>query len=376
MKERRILGRGLSSLISDPRLLERTSSNFAHTPVFEGNEQQKKISALGDGIDNNIENKGKSKEESSPFSNIGMLNDGGDYVLTNLKIEQIFPNPQQPRKHFDNEGIAELASSVKEHGVLQPIIVTKVTDNKFEIIAGERRWRAASLAGLEKMPVVVKNTSNEKLLETAIIENIQREDLNPVDEALAYEALIKKHGYNQDKLCKSLGKSHSYISNMLRLLNLPEEILNLTREGKISAGHARILIGVENPIEMAYVFIDKKMSVRGAEDYAREFSQAKQQKARTSKHNKLTSKINNSSKIRDEQYYRSDYDPSRKLFSQSDSDLRAIERSISEEIGMSVNIYDTNKGGELSVKFQTLEQLDWLLERISMPKVFSPTNKK
>jgi|GEM_PF-547467 ParB family chromosome partitioning protein len=373
MKERKILGRGLSSLISDPRLVERASSNTAHPSSLEA--VQKKLASQSEMMGEKLEST-NHPEKSTPFPSGNMENKSENTPLINLRIEQVFPNPHQPRKYFDNKSVSELASSIKEHGVLQPIIVTKISDNKYEIIAGERRWRASSLAGLEKIPAIIQNASKEKLLEAALIENIQREDLNPVDEALAYDILIKNHGYNQDKLCKSLGKSHSYISNILRLLNLPEDILNLIREQKISAGHARILVGVENPMEMANVFIDKKMSVRNAEEYAREFSQNKQQKARTNKYNQTTSNPNSPYNSRNEQYHRANYEPNKKLFSQSDSDLRAIEKSISEEIGMSVNIYDTNKGGELSVKFQTLEQLDWLLERISMPKVFTGINRK
>ena len=190
-----------------------------------------------------------------------------------LALSDIEPNKFQPRKDFDKENLEDLTNSIKERGVIQPIIVRKSpSDNtKFEIIAGERRWLAARKAGLHSIPVVVTEADDLKSLEFAIVENVQRHDLNPLEEALGYKRLIDEFSYDQEKVSKFIGKSRSYITNSLRLLNLPSEVLQFIEEKKISAGHAKILVGLENALFIANKIIEKKLSVRQTENFVKIF---------------------------------------------------------------------------------------------------------
>ena len=185
-----------------------------------------------------------------------------------LSLSEIVPNKYQPRKDFDEDNLEDLTNSIKERGVIQPIIVRKSNseNSKFEIIAGERRWLAARKAGLHEIPVVVTEADDLKSLEFAIVENVQRHDLNPLEEALGYKRLIDEFSYDQEKVSKFIGKSRSYISNSLRLLNLPKEVLDLVEQKKISSGHAKILVGLENAFFLANKFVEKKLSVRQAEN--------------------------------------------------------------------------------------------------------------
>ena len=188
-----------------------------------------------------------------------------------ISISSIIPNKNQPRKLFEKEALYELTNSIKERGIIQPLIVRKSDDqdNKFELIAGERRWQAAQSAGIHEVPVVVIEADNLKSLELAIIENVQRKDLNPVEEAESYKNLIENFGYDHEQVSKFIGKSRSYISNSLRLLSLPEKIIDMIRYEKISQGHAKILIGLENAVLLAEKIIKKKLSVRQTESLIR-----------------------------------------------------------------------------------------------------------
>ena len=190
-----------------------------------------------------------------------------------LPISDLSPNKFQPRKVFDEEGLNDLTSSIKERGIIQPIIVRKSDniENKFEIIAGERRWLAAQKVGLHEVPVVITDADDLKSLEFAIIENIQRKDLNPIEEAKGYQRLIDEFSYDQDKVSKFVGKSRSYITNSLRLLNLPEDVLKLISSEKISSGHAKILVGLDNASFVANKILDKKLSVRQTERLCENF---------------------------------------------------------------------------------------------------------
>ena len=190
-----------------------------------------------------------------------------------LSIGEIIPNKFQPRKNFDEEILNDLTNSIKERGVIQPIIVRKSNseNNKYEIIAGERRWLAARKAGLHDIPVVITKADDLKSLEFAIVENVQRHDLNPLEEAQGYKRLIDEFSYDQDKVSRFIGKSRSYITNSLRILNLPTEVLKLVEEKKISAGHAKILVGLENAFFVATKIIDKKLSVRQTENFVKIF---------------------------------------------------------------------------------------------------------
>ena len=190
-----------------------------------------------------------------------------------LSLSDIVPNKFQPRKNFDEENLDDLTNSIKERGVIQPIIVRKSnSDNsKFEIIAGERRWLAARKAGLHYIPVVITEADDLKSLEFAIVENVQRHDLNPLEEAQGYKRLINEFSYDQEKVSKFIGKSRSYITNSLRLLNLPAEVLKLIEDKKISSGHAKILVGLENSLFIANKIVEKKLSVRQAENFVKIF---------------------------------------------------------------------------------------------------------
>ena len=188
-----------------------------------------------------------------------------------ISISSIIPNKNQPRKIFEKEALEELTNSIKERGIIQPLIVRKSDDqdNKFELIAGERRWQAAQSAGLHEVPVVIIEADNLKSLELAIIENVQRKDLNAIEEAESYKNLIENFGYDQEKVSQFIGKSRSHISNSLRLLTLPEKLIDMIRNEKISQGHAKILIGLENALLLAEKIIKKKLSVRQTENLVR-----------------------------------------------------------------------------------------------------------
>ena len=250
----------------------------------------------------------------------------------NLSLAEIVPNKYQPRKNFDEENLNDLVNSIKERGVIQPIIVRKSNTNnsKYEIIAGERRWLAAQKAGLHEIPVVVTDADDLKSLEFAIVENVQRHDLNPLEEAQGYKRLIDEFAYDQDKVSKFIGKSRSYISNSLRLLNLPKEVLDFVEQKKITAGHAKILVGLENATFLANKFIEKKLSVRQAENLVKIFRKTKR---------------NTSSKV--------------------DSNIRDLENSISEKIGLSVSIKNNkNNKGTISFYYKELDQLNKIIDII------------
>ncbi len=250
----------------------------------------------------------------------------------NLSLAEIVPNKYQPRKNFDEENLNDLVNSIKERGVIQPIIVRKSgTDNsKYEIIAGERRWLAAQKAGLHDIPVVVTDADDLKSLEFAIVENVQRHDLNPLEEAQGYKRLIDEFAYDQDKVSKFIGKSRSYISNSLRLLNLPKEVLDFVEQKKITAGHAKILVGLDNATFLANKFIEKKLSVRQAENLVKIFRKSKR---------------NTPSKV--------------------DSNIRDLENSISEKIGLSVSIRNNkNNKGTISFYYKELDQLNKIIDII------------
>ena len=249
-----------------------------------------------------------------------------------LLLSEIIPNKYQPRKNFDEEILNDLSNSIKERGVIQPIIVRKSNseNSKYEIIAGERRWLAARKAGLHDIPVVVTEADDLKSLEFAIVENVQRHDLNPLEEAQGYKRLIDEFSYDQEKVSQFIGKSRSYITNSLRLLNLPNEVLKLIEQKKISSGHAKILVGLDNASFIASKIVDKKLSVRQSENLVKIFKKKK----------------------------------GSKIFSK-DPNLRNLEESIQQKIGLIVNIKSTKKNkGSITFNFADLDQLNKIISII------------
>ncbi len=249
-----------------------------------------------------------------------------------ISISSIIPNKNQPRKFFDKDDLDELATSIKERGIIQPLIVRKSDDqdDKYELIAGERRWQAAQSAGLHNVPVVVIQADNLKSLELAIIENVQRKDLNPIEEAESYRNLIENFDYDQEMVSKFIGKSRSHISNSLRLLSLPEKLIGMIRESKISQGHAKILIGLENALLLADKIIKKKLSVRQTESLVR--------------------LLKNGGK---------------KILKQKDSNVVATENELTSKLGMRVLLNNKkNNSGTLTFEYKGIDQLDRLVNII------------
>ena len=249
-----------------------------------------------------------------------------------LNLSEIIPNKYQPRKNFDEDNLEDLTNSIKERGVIQPIIVRRSNndDEKYEIIAGERRWLAARKAGLHDIPVVVTEADDLKSLEFAIVENVQRHDLNPLEEAQGYKRLIDEFSYDQEKVSKFIGKSRSYITNSLRILSLPLDVLKLVEDKKITAGHAKILVGLENASFVASKILEKNLSVRQSEKFVKIF------------------KVNN-----------------KKIINNKNANIRDLELSITEKVGLNVNITNQrNNKGKITFEYKSLDQLNKLIEVI------------
>lgn len=288
--ERRGLGRGLSSLMSDINI----------TPEISGDASARKADFL-------------------------------------VPIEDIAPNPDQPRQRFDAAALDELAASIRQKGIIQPLIVRRMSGKiPYEIVAGERRWRAAQIARLHEVPVIVREFSDSEVLEIAIIENIQRAELNAVEEALAYKQLMERFGHTQEKLAEALSRSRSHIANTLRLLNLPAEVQSMVAVGTLSAGHARTLITAPNAVELAAQVVGKGLSVRQTEDLVRKTS--------------LVGVKSRNSAGKPEK----------------DADTRALEADLGAGLGMGVRIdHDVSGGGRLMVTYKDLDQLDLLCSALS-----------
>ncbi|MDB6452755.1 ParB/RepB/Spo0J family partition protein [Falsirhodobacter sp. 20TX0035] len=254
-----------------------------------------------------------------------------------LPIEKIVPNPNQPRREFSSEGLADLASSIRQKGVIQPLIVRPLEGtDRYEIVAGERRWRASQMAQLHDVPVVVRDFDDTEVLEVAIIENIQRADLNPIEEAMGFRQLMDRFGHTQEKLAEALSKSRPHIANLLRLLNLPEDVQALLREGQISAGHARALITSDNASALARQVVDRGLSVRETERLAK----GKADRSERTRIAKAGAK---------------------------DADTRSLETDLSINLGMEVQIDHLagGEGGVLSIRYSTLDDLDNLCRALS-----------
>ncbi|MCU0801018.1 MAG: ParB/RepB/Spo0J family partition protein [Rhodobacteraceae bacterium] len=256
----------------------------------------------------------------------------------NVPIEYLSPNPLQPRKDFDHAALHELANSIRQRGVIQPLIVRPAAaEGRYEIVAGERRWRAAQLAAVHLVPVIIRALSDQEVLEVAIIENIQRADLNPLEEAMAYKQLMDVHGHTQEMVAEALSKSRSHIANQLRLLGLPAEVQSMVRAGTLTAGHARALITSQDPLALAKTVVGKGLSVRETETLARSV--------------KLPAHIQR---------------PQRRI--EKDADTRAIEADLSASVGMPVTIKHGpgDQRGQLTISYRNLEELDSLCQLLSL----------
>ncbi|WP_375707181.1 ParB/RepB/Spo0J family partition protein [Bartonella sp. AA1HLJMS] len=266
-------------------------------------------------------------------SSFDKLNESGSLSERFISIESISCNPHNPRRHFTETELDNLTQSIRQHGVVQPVIVRPLRDHphQFELIAGERRWRAAKRANLSQLPVIIRDVDDKTALELAIIENVQRADLNPIEEAKGYDMLLNEHDYTQVDLAQVIGKSRSHVANTLRLLKLPEKVQQFLTDGQLSAGHARCLITVDDPQNLAEKIIREGLSVRQTEILAYE-----QANPKTKKRTNL----------------------------EKDAETKSLEKLLADVIGMKVIIRHGKKGGDLKIHYSSLEQLDEICRRL------------
>ena len=264
-----------------------------------------------------------------------LIGDSGTNSINNkISISSIIPNKYQPRKNFEKESLEELTNSIRERGIIQPLIVRKAEgqNEKYELIAGERRWQAAQNAGLHDVPVIVIEADNLKSLEFAIVENVQRKDLNPIEEANGYKRLIDEFNYDQEKVSKFIGKSRGHVANCIRLLSLPDEVIKLVEENKLSQGHAKILVSTENALFLAKKIINKKLSVRQSENLVR--------------------LLNSKGKVK---------------FKPQDSNIKELENIMTNKIGLRVNIKNNkDNSGQITFSYKSQDQLDHLIDIIKL----------
>ena len=271
---------------------------------------------------------------------------GGPAVVSGINhvsVIKLVAGQFQPRSYFDEGALTELAESIQKNGIMQPIIVRPISTGKLEIIAGERRWRAAKLAGLETVPVIIREISNKQALELALVENIQRKDLSPLEEAIGYQRLIEEFNYTQEELAGTVGKSRSHIANLLRLLSLPEEVKTMLEKGELTMGHARALLTAANPVEAAREIVRSGLNVRQAEGFSKGAVEAKVAKERAPRAPSAYRPPNAGAK---------------------DPDIIALEETLSENLGLKVSIYDRGQSGEIVIAYDSLSQLDNILRRL------------
>lgn len=284
-----------------------------------------KKSGLGKGLSAILSDKYDSQAlESLEYSNSSQV--------VELKIVDVEPNKDQPRKEFDKEKLDELADSISKHGVIQPIIVIK-KGSTYQIVAGERRWRASKQAGLKKIPAIVRDYDEIKVMEVALIENLQREDLNPVEEALGYKSLMDNFSLTQDKISERVGKSRSAVANSLRLLNLPEKVLKMLEKGEISTGHAKVILSVSNKneqVQIAEIVIEKQMTVRETESFIKNKSKTKK--------------------------------PVSKMSAEVKMAIKDMENSFSKFFGTKVKIKETNGKGKIEISYYSHDEFERILE--------------
>lgn len=288
-----------------------------------------------------VERRGLGRGLSALMADVGMVENlpakGLPDGVRSVPIEQVQPNPDQPRRLFDRSALEELASSIREKGVLQPLLVRE-REGRFEIVAGERRWRAAQLAMLDSVPVLVRDYTDTEVLEVAIIENIQRAELTPIEEAAAYRQLIDRFGHTQEKLADTLGKSRSYVANALRLLSLPDDVVGMLSTGALSAGHARALVGYDKASKLARRIIDGGLTVRQVENIVRD------------------EKVGQATSPRGYAGRRS----------AKDDDTLALEADLSSALGMPVRIaHDRAGSGTVTIRYSTIDGLDYLCRVLS-----------
>ena len=313
-------------------------------------EAKKKPSGLGRGLDSllsDIKREEPVVEAGTSESDVVVLDGGGQQAavdargISSLAVSAIRPNPDQPRRHFEEAALAELADSIKERGLIQPIVVRPAGKN-YQIVAGERRWRAAQRAQLHKIPAIIRDFDDSETLEIAIVENVQREDLNVIEEAEAYARLSNDYGYNQARLAELVGKSRSHVANLMRLLDLPQKVRDQVAQGDLQMGHARALIGQDDAIKMAAEIIRNGLSVRETEKLVKQWDAG-------GKSGKPAKK--------------------RPSVGEYDADIRAIERQLGELLGLKVTIQTRGKdgagAGSLTVDYSNLDQLDMICQRLT-----------
>ncbi|WP_420138579.1 ParB/RepB/Spo0J family partition protein [Sphingomonas sp.] len=255
-----------------------------------------------------------------------------------IAIAQIVANPDQPRRHFDDAALDELADSLRERGLIQPIVARPVADGKYQIVAGERRWRAAQRAQLHELPVIVRKLNDAETLELAIIENIQRQDLNAIEEAESYQRLAREYGHKQEALAKIVGKSRSHVANLLRLLDLPESVRAAVADGRLTMGHARALAAAGDPATLASEVMRRSLSVRETEELARG-GKAPRERQRV------------------------------QAPAAVDADVAMLERQLRDQLGLKVGIAHTAKGGSVTITYATLDQLDMVCQRLTGDRI-------
>ncbi len=308
------LGRGLSALISE---------NYTNNPVSVA-------------------------ENNTATTTTTTTNTNTKPGVETLIIEQLTQGKYQPRTQFGEQALSELAESIRRNGIMQPIIVRPVSgSNRYEIIAGERRWRAAKLAGLNRVPVIIREIDDKQALELALVENIQRQDLLPLEEAIGYQRLIEEFEYTQEELANVVGKSRSHVTNLLRLLSLPDEIKEMLDKGELTMGHARTLVGLTNAVEIANQIVKRGLSVRQAEEISREVQgNTKRTNSRSAGNENRAGGI----------VYRAPVN--------KDPDILALEETLSENLGLKVSIHDRGQSGEIILSYDSLSQLDEILRRL------------
>jgi ParB family transcriptional regulator, chromosome partitioning protein len=293
---------------------------------------EKKTSGLGRGLAALLD------EAARPAASRGEGSQRADRGVREIEVARIQPNPSQPRTHFDEEAIDELAGSIRERGVLQPVLV-RPKGESYELVAGERRWRAAQKAGLHNIPAIIRDIDDSAAAEIALIENIQREDLNAIEEAEGYKKLIERHGHTQDGVARLVNKSRSHVANLLRLLELPHSVRQLLLLGNISMGHARAVLTAPDPEQLAREIVEKGYSVRQAEVLARQSKPG------------IADAISRAPARRDKQA--------------ADADIAALERQLGDILGLKVKVATDGSRGTVTLHYSSLDQLDMICQRLS-----------